>query len=281
MLRVAALVAIGLLIVSCVGDSEREPMPEEVNAYFAEMTTTLAQAYARSEGLVRILDDASYAETLSVNTRRFADGAASLQEIDAPPRFADEHAEYVAAFRDIADALQRDLDRINAGEDVTDVLVSQLEGPLAGASARQEAACHAILAQAEVYGVYDGLACGGDPYFIVGAEPDWAERVFVNRCCGGSHPLSNPLDIFYGSGEPWQRTRTHYEAEMRKRGFVVRPGRDGRTLVFSKPDKPDECFSIAEFRDDDLPIAVEAHDVADLDEFPYAYVTGYTRICGG
>lgn len=269
-----------LTLAACSEDAEPEPATTgEINAYFYDVNAIISRAYGRFEQLVRIFDDESYAEALNANSRRFKDGAVALRGVDIPDAFKDEHVAYVDAVDAVANQLAASRQRIENGDDVSEAIVSQIDGPVADAFARMDDACKRLLRQAEELGIYDAVTCGGDPYFIEAVEPPWSHRVFVNRCCGGSDPLSDPLDVFYGSDEPWARIGEHYEQEMEKRGFELHIR--GQTLVFSKPDRPEECFSIEEYREDHLPFPVKRSDVAGLARYSYAYVTEYIMVCGG
>jgi hypothetical protein len=275
------LIAVFAIATACDGADESEPEPtaDEIRAYYDDVQAVLARASARFDLLVRIFDDETYIEGLTLNSRRFSQGAKDLSAITAPPRFSEEHEDYMAALDLVAAQLADERERIDDGVDVAEVIVSAIEGSLADAFEQLAEACTAIARQADDLGFYDELGCGADPYFIEGAEPPWAQRVFVNTCCGGSHPLSNPLDIFYGSDEPWERTREHYEEEMKERGFESRTR--GERITFSKPERPEECFSVEPYREEDLSPPVEVSDVAELERYPHAYVTGYTRLCDG
>ncbi|MEX2227045.1 MAG: hypothetical protein WEB52_11420 [Dehalococcoidia bacterium] len=276
----AALIVVVVAVAGCSRDNQGETATsEEIEAYFARLNAINAQAYGRFELLVRILDDSSYTEGLSVNSRRFDEGANALRNLTAPATFEAEHDAYAAALKDVADELEQSLQRIYDGEDVTDQIVSQVEGPLADKFAALAEACRQIARQADELGVYDATECGGDPYFIEAVEPPWSHRVHVNRCCGGSHPLSNPLDIFYGSDDSWERTVQHYKDEMTKRGFQWTEEED--RIRFSRPNWPEECFFLQQYREESRRYEVDASDVADLGRYDHAYQTGYTLLCLG
>ena len=277
---VLALSIAALALGACSEDADPKPATTaDINTYLYDMNAILSRAYGRFEQLVRIFDDESYTQALSMNSRRFNDGAEALRGVNVPAAFKDEHVAYVGVVDAVAYQLTASLQRMEKGDDPSDVIASQIDGPLADAFARLDDACKQLVRQAEELGIYDAVPCGGDPYFIEAVEPPWSHRVFVNRCCGGSDPISDPLDIFYGSDEPWERTVEHYEREMKKRGFGLETR--GQTLAFSKPDRPEECFSIREYREEDLRTVLKKSDVAGLHGYAYAYVTEYTLICLG
>jgi hypothetical protein len=277
----ACVVGVALFTVTACSDGSDavETTPEEMDQYFASVNSVNAEAFGRFGLLVSILNESNYVEGLSLNSRRFKQGADALRQIDPPEAFGEEHTKYAESMDALADELTQSLERISAGGDPVDEIVSQTEGSLANAFARLSDACSELARQADELGWYEPPACSRDPYFIEAVEPPWSHRVYVNRCCGGSDPFSSPLDIFYGSDESWERTAKHYKDEMEQRGFKWVQEED--QIKFSKPDRPEECFFLREYRGDDRPFAVEDSDVARLDDYDFAFVTGYTRICLG
>jgi hypothetical protein len=122
----------------------------------------------------------------------------------------------------------------------------------------------------------------GDPRFIRDVEPDYAHRVLVNRCCGGSMSGTEPLEIFYGSTEPFETVVEHYRTAMASHGYLMYTApfaRDyGRESYDFEKKGWHHCFTIEPYSDKNLGW-VQKSDVAGLSNYPYAYVATYLNFC--
>ncbi len=127
-----------------------------------------------------------------------------------------------------------------------------------------------------------------DPGFVRDVEPDSAHRVYVNRCCGGSMDGTEPLEIFYGSTQPFEQVVLHYRSEMEKRGFLMYPpqlrAQNDTYLSYRFKKKGwHHCFWIEPYTETYRLVWVNKDDLVGLSAYPFAYVATYidADICDG